>query len=75
MVELYFEGKAVDIVTLSERLKEKNAPPEVSSLDFVGDLLIAVPTSANIREYAQIVMDKSVLRNVIKVTDEINKSC
>ena len=75
MVELYFEGKAVDIVTLSERLKEKNAPPEVSSLDFVGDLLIAVPTSANIREYAQIVKDKSVLRNVIKVTDEINKSC
>ena len=35
MVELFNEGKPVDLVTLQDRLKEKDVPPEVSSLDFV----------------------------------------
>ena len=75
MVELADEGMAVDTVTLSERLKEKNAPPEISGLDYVGELLLSVPTSANIREYAGIVKEKAILRNVIHVTDEIGKQC
>ena len=49
MVELNDEGKAVDIVTLQNRLKEKDVPPEVSSLEFIRDIITAVPTSANIR--------------------------
>lgn len=75
MIELNGEGKAVDTVTLSERLKEKNAPPEISSLDYVGELLMSVPTSANIREYASIVKEKAILRNVIRVTGDIEKQC
>ena len=35
MVELFNEVKPVDLVTLQDRLKEKDVPPEVSSLDFV----------------------------------------
>lgn len=35
MVELFNEGKPVDLVTLQDRLKEKDVPAEVSSLDFV----------------------------------------
>ena len=35
MVELFNEGKPVDLVTLQERLKEKDVPPEISSLEFV----------------------------------------
>ena len=49
MVELYNESKPVDLVTLQDRLKEKDVPPEVSSLEFVRDLITAVPTSANIK--------------------------
>lgn len=49
MLELYNEGKPVDLVTLQERLREKDVPPEISSLEFVRDLLDAVPTSANVR--------------------------
>ena len=45
MTELYREGKPVDLVTLQERLKEKDVPPEISSLEFVRDLVNAVPTS------------------------------
>ena len=38
MVELFNEGKPVDLVTLQDRLKEKDVPPEVCSLDFVRDI-------------------------------------
>ncbi len=58
MVELFNEGKPVDLVTLQERLKEKDVPPEISSLEFVRDLVNAVPTSANVKYYAEIVADK-----------------
>ena len=44
MVELFNEGKPVDVVTLQDRLKEKDVPPEISSMEFVRDLLGAVPT-------------------------------
>ena len=36
MVELFNEGKPVDLVTLQNRLREKDVPPEVSSLDLSG---------------------------------------
>ena len=51
MVEMCNEGKTVDIVTLQEKLKEKDVPPEVYSIEFIRELLSAVPTSANIRQY------------------------
>ena len=55
MVELHENGKPVDLITLQDKLKEKDVPSEVSSLEFVRDIITAVPTSANIRHYANIV--------------------
>ncbi len=75
MVELNEEGKPVDVVTLQNRLKEKDAPPEVSSLEFVRELLSAVPTSANVKYYAGIVAEKSTLRRLIRLNEEIANTC
>jgi replicative DNA helicase len=75
MVELFTEDKPVDIVTLQNRLKEKDVPPEISSMEFVGDLLRAVPTSANVKYYANIVNEKAMLRRLIKVNEEIANTC
>ncbi|MDE7019020.1 MAG: replicative DNA helicase, partial [Lachnospiraceae bacterium] len=75
MVELNDEGKPVDLVTLQDRLKEKDVPPEVSSLEFVRELITAVPTSANIKYYANIVAEKSTLRRLIKINEEIANTC
>lgn len=75
MVELNDEGKPVDLVTLQDRLKEKDVPPEVSSLEFIGDLIRAVPTSANIKYYANIVAEKSTLRKLIRLNEEIANTC
>ena len=75
MVELYNEGKSVDPVTLQERLREKDVPPELCSMEFFKELFGAVPTIANARDYAQIVRDKSMLRRLIKVSEDISNSC
>ena len=75
MIELFNEGKPVDLITLQERLKEKDVPAEIASLEFVRDLVTAVPTSANVKYYAQIVADKSVMRKMIKLNEEIENMC
>jgi replicative DNA helicase len=75
MVELFNENRPVDLVTLQNRLKEKDVPPEVSSLDFVRDIMTTVPTSANVKSYANIVRDKAVLRRLIKVNEDIANTC
>ena len=75
MVELNDEGKPVDLVTLQDRLKEKDVPPEVSSLEFVRDLITAVPTSANIKYYAGIVAEKATLRKLIRLNEDIANTC
>ena len=75
MVELYSAGQPVDLVTLQDKLKAMNVPAEISSLEFVRDLITAVPTSANVKSYAQIVKDKSMLRRLIKVTEGIQNDC
>ena len=75
MVELFNEGKPVDLVTLQNRLKEKELPPELSSLEFIRDLVSAVPTSANAKYYANIVKEKAILRKLIKVTEGITNEC
>lgn len=75
MTELFNEGKPVDMVTLQNRLQEKDVPPEVGTLDFLRDVLTVVPTSANVRYYANIVYEKSMLRRLIKVNEEIANAC
>lgn len=75
MVNIHSENKPVDLVTLLERLKSMDVPPEVCSIEFVRDLTNAVPTSANVKQYANIVKEKSILRNVIKVNEAITNEC
>ncbi len=75
MVELHEEGRPVDLVTLQDRLKEKDVPGEVSSLEFIRDIITAVPTSANIKHYADIVAEKSILRKMIRLNEDIANQC
>ena len=75
MVELFNEGKAVDLVTLQNRLKENGVPDEVSNMGFVRELLTNIPTSANVKYYADIVYEKAVLRKLIKATETVANDC
>lgn len=75
VTELYNAGTAVDLVTLQARLTEKDVPAEIASLEFVRDLVTAVPTSANVKYYAEIVAEKSLMRRMIKLNEEIENMC
>ena len=75
MVELYNEGKPVDLVTLQNKLKEKEVPDSISNLSYIKDLVLSVPTAANAKQYALIVRDKATLRRLIKVTEDIANDC
>ncbi|MBQ9700529.1 MAG: replicative DNA helicase [Lachnospiraceae bacterium] len=75
MTQMYKEGKPVDLVTLQNKLKEMDVPPELSSVEFLKDILSQVFTSANVKHYAGIVKEKSMLRNLIKVNEEIANKC
>ena len=75
MTQMYKEGKPVDLVTLQNKLKEMDVPPELSSVEFLKDILSQVFTSANVKHYAEIVKEKAMLRNLIKVNEEIANKC
>ena len=49
MVELYQEGAPVDVVTVQDRLRKKDIPPEVSSLDFLREVYSSMYISANVQ--------------------------
>lgn len=75
MISLYQEGRPADLVTLQNKLKEQEVPAELCSVEFISGIISSVPTSANIRYYADIVKEKSVLRRLIRVSESITNNC
>ena len=75
MLDLYTAGKPIDLVTLQEKLGQMDVPAELSSIEFIRELVAAVPTSANVKYYAKIVKEKSTLRKLIKVNEDIANTC
>lgn len=75
MLSLYQEGKPIDPVTLQNKLREQEVPEELCSVEFISNILSSVPTSANVKYYAEIVKDKAVLRRLIRVTESIANDC
>ncbi|NCB99362.1 MAG: replicative DNA helicase [Clostridia bacterium] len=75
MAELSGEAKPVDLVTLQERLKNKDVPPELTSVEFISGIINDVPTSANVKHYAETVSEKALMRRLIKANEEIANTC
>lgn len=73
--ELHLESKPVDLVTVSERLTKRHSLEAVGGRAYIASLADAVPTSANAKEYAQIVHQKASLRSLIGAAGDIVKSC
>lgn len=75
LVEMNRQGVGVDLITMQNKLREMEIPPELTSVEFIGDMVKSVPTSANIRHYTRIVQEKAVLRRLIKVTETVTGVC
>jgi len=68
------DGKPADVVTLSEALGSLQKLDYVGGLAYLGALVANVPTAANIRHYAQIVRERSILRQLAATAGEIADS-
>ena len=75
IAQLEKEGKPTELVGVQEKLRQNQAPPEVVEMEFVREILANMPTSVNIKRYAEIVKEKAVLRRLIRKTKEIQEAC
>ncbi|MEA3328829.1 MAG: replicative DNA helicase [Candidatus Omnitrophota bacterium] len=65
VINLYDSGKAVDLITLTEKLKKDNSLEKIDGAAYLATLVNSVPTAANVVHYAKIVKEKALLRSLI----------
>ena len=66
------KGIQVDIITVSEHLESNKQLNEVGGIAYIGELMKNTASAANVKRYAQIVREKSLLRELVKVSNEIS---
>lgn len=71
VVELFDKSEPVDLITLSEKLKVRNTLEAVGGVTYLTSLMNIVPTTHNVKHYAKIIEEKSILRRLIKASNEI----
>ena len=71
MFDLYKHNKPIDLITVKEKLDDKKLLDKIGWISYLAELTEIVPTTANVFEYAQIVKNKAVLRNLIRAWNEI----
>ena len=74
IVQLIAASKPADVITVFESLQAAGKADEVGGLEYLNSLARNTPSAANIRHYAQLVRDRSILRQLITVSDEISAS-
>src|SRR5687767_9705350 len=71
MVAITERGSVVDPLTLSDELGRKGELEAAGGKDYIGYLMDAVPTAANVEYHAEIVREKAILRSLIQVSTQI----
>src|SRR5690554_321966 len=69
--DIYDRGNPVDLVTVIEGLKQRGSLEAVGGSIYVSDLSVSVPSTANVGYYIKIIEEKSILRKLIKASNEI----
>jgi replicative DNA helicase len=73
MVELYEKREPIDVLSLSNRLEEKNQLDKIGGSSYLTSLVNSVPSSSNVEHYAKVVQKKSTLRKLITASAEITE--
>ncbi|MFH1874355.1 MAG: replicative DNA helicase [Pseudomonadota bacterium] len=71
VISLYQKNEPADLVTVTNILKKQGALEVVGGASYLADLVDQVPTTANIANYAQIIREKAVVRQLIEGASEI----
>jgi replicative DNA helicase len=64
-------NKPADVITVFEHMQSQGRAEEVGGLAYLNSLAQYVPSASNIRRYAEIVRDRSILRKLVSASDEI----
>jgi len=75
IVELFSKNEPVDLVTLTNALKERGNLEEIGGAIYLATLVDTVPLAVNAKHYAKIVHDKATLRRLIEKANDIAKEC
>ena len=74
MLKLNSKNEPIDLITLTEELKKQDSLENIGGISYITSLSTIVPTTTNVKYYADIVKEKSVLRKLIKVSNDILNS-
>lgn len=69
--ELYSDGVAVDITTVTNRLKDKKLLKQIGDVDYLLEIVNSVPTASNVEYYINIILEKAIRRSLIDTATEI----
>ena len=72
VIDLFEKAEPVDLITVSERLKLRGTLDSAGGLQYLAAMADAVPTTANVKNYARIVEEKSLLRKLIRASSDIS---
>ena len=72
MTELFAKSEPIDLLTLSARLTEKKQFEQIGGNGYLTELVNLVPSSANAEHYAEIVLKKSIMRQLIEASEHIS---
>ena len=71
MLDMFERDQAIDLITLRERLEQKNQLEEIGGAVYLASLVDQVPTAANVAYHAKIVREKAMMRGLITASTEI----
>lgn len=72
MSELASKGEPIDILSVSHKLTEKNMLDSIGGSSYLSELTNSVPSSTNVKHYADIVSKKNILRKIIEAGSDIS---
>ena len=73
MEYLFNKNQPIDVVTVCDILKQKGILDAIGSNEFVVNMAMSVPTTANVKYYIKIIKDKALLRQLIDASSQITK--
>ena len=71
ILDLYHDGKAVDLVTLKSQLEQRGKLEAAGDMKYLTQVATAVPNSVHIRQYVKIVKDKALYRRFIQLGNQV----
>lgn len=75
LLDLEVRGEPIDMITLTEELRQQNNLEKVGGVSYVATLANIVPSAANARYYANIIEEKAILRRLIQFANNIASRC